>query len=418
MPVIPVITVLILSTLGMLSSVKAEPAYLVDHLDSVMIDPQLSLSELVNKTLQQYPDYKLIAALHQESEALNERGTRWIAGAPSVSLYYRDDFAGSDIGAHEFEGSVQVPIWNWGQREAGLNLAEYSQQSITYQLKSMKLKVAGLVRQALWQVKLAKLRHAIAEKSYHIAEQLSATVQRRVELGDLPRTDFLLAQSEVLQKKTDLIRAEAELMHARKQFSFLTQDNRLPAQINEKQSTLTQINNAHPGLAGITAIIAQKKARIAWFKARGSGQTNIALGGNTQRDSRTDSSVDSIVFSLSIPFGGQAYTAPLVAAANRAFVQAEMKKAHLHRALLAGIHEAEHELEVERAAQEIAMQMQANAQEHLKMANLSFSEGEINLMDFLKIQARSQRAISNAQESAIRLQRNIAFYNQAVGIMP
>ena len=36
----------------------------------------------------------------------------------------------------------------------------------------------------------------------------------------------------------------------------------------------------------------------------------------------------------------------------------------------------------ELAAQEIAIQMQANAQEQLKMANLSFSEGEINLMDF------------------------------------
>jgi len=418
MPVMPVIKVLILSTLGILSSVKAEPAYLVDHIDLIAIDPQLSLSDLVNKTLQQYPDYKLIAAMHQESEALNERGSRWVAGAPNVSLYYKDDFAGSDIGAYEFEGSVQVPIWNWGQRDAGLRLAEYSEQSIAYQVKSMELKVAGLVRKALWQMKLEQLRYGIAQKSYHLAEQLSVTVQRRVQLGDLPRTDFLLAQSEVLQKKTDLIYAEAELMHARKKFSFLVQDNKIPAQINETQSTLMKISDTHPDLAGISAVITQKKAKIAWLKAKGSGQTNIAIGGNKERDSRTDSSVDSIVFSLSVPFGGQAYSAPKVAAANKAFVQAEMEKAHLYRALLAEVHEAEHELEIERAAQEIAIQMQANAQEQLKMANLSFSEGEINLMDFLKIQARSLRAISNAQESAIRLQRDIAFYNQAVGVIP
>jgi outer membrane protein TolC len=62
--------------------------------------------------------------------------------------------------------------------------------------------------------------------------------------------------------------------------------------------------------------------------------------------------------------------------------------------------------------------MKSNAEEHLKMANSSFKAGEINLMDFLKIQARSLKAIKNAAESAIRLQRDIALYNQAVGVAP
>jgi len=40
------------------------------------------------------------------------------------------------------------------------------------------------------------------------------------------------------------------------------------------------------------------------------------------------------------------------------------------------------------------------------------------LMDYLRIQARAQSAIENAQESSVRFQRDIAFYNQAVGVMP
>jgi len=80
------------------------------------------------------------------------------------------------------------------------------------------------------------------------------------------------------------------------------------------------------------------------------------------------------------------------------------------------MHEAEHELEIERAQLQMASKMKENAEEHLKMANLSFIEGEINLMDFFKIQARSQNAIKQAEESVIRLQRNIALYNQSVGV--
>jgi hypothetical protein len=52
------------------------------------------------------------------------------------------------------------------------------------------------------------------------------------------------------------------------------------------------------------------------------------------------------------------------------------------------------------------------------MAQLSFSAGEINLMDLLKIQARSFNAIRHAKEHKVMLQKNIALYNQAVGVLP
>ena len=59
-----------------------------------------------------------------------------------------------------------------------------------------------------------------------------------------------------------------------------------------------------------------------------------------------------------------------------------------------------------------------NAKKLLKIAQVSFAAGEIELMDYLRIQARAQSAIENAQESSVRFQRDIAFYNQAVGVMP
>jgi hypothetical protein len=52
------------------------------------------------------------------------------------------------------------------------------------------------------------------------------------------------------------------------------------------------------------------------------------------------------------------------------------------------------------------------------MTYLSFSVGEINLMDLIRIQSRTQQAILSAKERAVMLQRDKALYNQAVGVMP
>ncbi|OQK15233.1 hypothetical protein AU255_18925 [Methyloprofundus sedimenti] len=418
MPIKLFIYVLLWSWVCFLSVSNAEETPIVDHVDLITIDPQLSLSDLVNQTLEKYPDYALIAAMNQESDALQERGNSWISGAPQLQTYYKDDFAGTNTGAYEFDGTIQVPVWNWGQRDAGLQLAEQAGQSAAQQMKVIKLNVAGLVREVLWLLKLEDLRYELAKKEFSLAERLMKTVQRRVDLGDIPRSDFLLAQSEFLQKKVDLIHQEAAVMHARKRYYFLTQTHKMPEQINEVQSTKTTINEAHPALAAINATIARKKAQVEWVKTQGSGQTTVAIGGVSERGSRNDSSINSIAFYVNVPFGGSAFLAPQIAAANREYVAAETEKMHTSRALLAQLHEAEHELEVELAQFEITQQMQTNAKEHLKMADISFVAGEINLTDFLRVQSQAQRAIKDAQESGIRLQRDIAFYNQVVGVMP
>ncbi|NOQ63021.1 MAG: TolC family protein [Methyloprofundus sp.] len=418
MPVLKFLSLFLLAYGGLSSVTQAESSFIVDHVDEIHINSQLTVAGLVSQTVEKYPDSAMLAAMYQESEALQKRGSRWLAGAASVSLYYKDDFAGSDFGAHEFEGMVQVPLWNWGQRDAGLYLGEQAEQSIEFQEQSIRLVVAGLVRQAVWGLKLEEFRHGMIEQRFHLAEKLFQTVEKRVRLGDLAKADLLLAKSELLRKKTQLIKQEAELMHARKGFSFLTKTDQFPEQCNESLSTQTDINLSHPALAAINAVIAKQKAEIEWIKAKGSGQTTFAIGGTTERGSRHQASTDSLTFNVNIPFGGSAYLAPNIAKANNAYVHAEVEKAHLYRRLSAELHEAEHALEVERANLEIVDNIQSNAQEHLRIASISFKAGEMNLMDFLRVQERSQRAIENAQESAIRLQRNIAFYNQALGLMP
>jgi hypothetical protein len=52
------------------------------------------------------------------------------------------------------------------------------------------------------------------------------------------------------------------------------------------------------------------------------------------------------------------------------------------------------------------------------MTRLSFSAGETNLIDLLKIQAKSLDSIRLAKEQEIMLQKNISLYNQEEGVQP
>jgi len=170
----------------------------------------------------------------------------------------------------------------------------------------------------------------------------------------------------------------------------------------------------------INSQIQRKQAELNAIKLVGSGQTNVAVGINSDRGNNDERSnqTESFIIGVTVPFGGSAHLAPQVAAVNVELNKLIAEREHMNRELEQAHHEAEHSLEVNRAQLAIANELQQVAEAHLKMTELSFSVGEINLMDLLKIQSRTQQAVLNAKQREVMLQRDIALYNQAVGVAP
>jgi len=165
-------------------------------------------------------------------------------------------------------------------------------------------------------------------------------------------------------------------------------------------------------------LIERKRAEIEAIRRAGAGQTTLSVGVNADHGDSRSNHTESFNIAVNMPFGGSAHLAPKIAAANVALNKLIAQRVQLFRDLEQGHHEAEHNLQVNRAELEIANQLKQIAEQHMKMTELSFSAGEINLIDFLKIQSRTQRAILNAKERSIALRRDIALYNQSVGVMP
>lgn len=402
-----------------LSSFNDEQKLLVQHVDEIEVDPALTLPQLLEQTVDAYPDRLINEALLQQAEAWQTRGDSWFAGSTALALEYADDRVANDLGSRQAAANLEFTIWMWGQRSAAQDVAERTLVSARKQSTALKLEVAHLLRTALWTIALAENRLQQARINLDISEQLLHKVERRVELGDLPRADLLLAQSDHLQNKALLTQAEAEVMHSRKAYASLTQSTRIPANYQETQSAVTEIQVDHPLLAASNALIARKQATIEWAKTTDSiNQPKAYVGAASNRDQRGGTDMQSVNVGVLIPFGHSTYDAPEIAAAQLEMNQALAQREHLRRLLEKTLHEAEHALEVNRVELKIAQELRSIAEQHLKMMQTSFEVGEINLLDLLKIQARSLEAIRNAKEQEVKLQHNIALYNQAVGVLP
>lgn len=395
----------------------ADSEYVVEHHDRIESDAALSLSKAVDLTLEKYPDATWLNSLEEEAAALAQRGDSWAAGASKAGLRFQEATSGT---LHYIDAAVEVPLWNIGQRDAEQKKAKLAESSALSQADAVKLRVAGLVRGALWNIALAGLSYEQAKIELDITDQLVAKVQRRVELGDLPRADLLLAQSESLQKRSAVTQAQAELMHARKRYTTITQMTKIPGDYQEKLVALTEIQQNHPVLVAVNSQIERKQAELNALKLTGSGQTNVAVGVNSDQFTNDERSNHTASFNIGVivPFGGDAHLAPHVAAINVELNKLIAEREQLSRDLEQAHHEAEHNLEVNRVELGIANELRRVAEDHLKMTQASFSVGEINLMDLLRIQTRTQQAVLNAKQRSVMLQRDIALYNQAVGVMP
>ena len=388
----------------------------VDHHDTMVVDNGLSLSKLIDLTLEKYPDVTWLSALEEEAAALAERSQSWTAGASQASVGYQSI---SSFKLNYGTANVQVPLWNLGQRHAQNYLATKAETSAAMQAVSVKLRVAGLVRSALWAVALANIRYEQAKAELSVYEKLLVTIKHRVESGDLPRTDDLLAQTELLQKRSVYTLAEAELMHARKRYSSITQLNKIPASFEEALAPLKELGHNHPSLIALNSQIDVKQAELAATKAIGSGQTSVIAGllSDEGQDARSNKA-EFFNVGVSMPFGGSAHTQPHIAAINVELNKLIAEREQLHRDLEQAHHEAEHNLEVNEVELGNANEQKKVSEQLLSMTELAFSVGEISLMDLLKIQSRTQQAILTAKERVVMMQRDKALYNQSVGILP
>ncbi len=386
--------------------------------DSVLISPSLTLPGVVNEALQHDPNGVLTEAYLAEARALDRRASSLIAGNPVVALHYQSDKMRTDQGFHEWEGSLELPLWHFGQRSASRDVADSASQAAAAAGNVQHLRVAGAVREALWDLAIAQERRTLAEQSLHTAQQLEQDVEKRVKAGDLAKSDLLLARDETLLKQDDFYLADAEWLHAQKRYRMLTGLPEYPASFTEPLTEQSTIDDHHPVLAELRARMEQAQAELRRVEKSSSDNTQLIVGTRRTRDTYNSENIDSLGVGVRIPIGTSSHNGPRIAAASTAFAESQARYERAKRELDLALHEAHHNLETLREQLKLADEQNTIMQESLRMSRIAFRTGEIDLAQLLRIQSRAFNAERNLEVRKLEVEQAVARYNQAIGVTP
>lgn len=397
---------------------EAFPPIHIDHDDVLEGSTTLSMFQVLEAAYARNPQQKLLQALDGEAQASYTRAKSMLPMAPAVGVRHVNDSLSSGRGEREWEAGLDLPVWLPGQRAARQVVADHAQEGVAASREGFMMQLAGLVRDTVWDVAMRENDLKLAQYRHENAQAIHKDVMARFKAGELPRTDTMLAEDETLKAQAAVIRAEAEVKHARHRYTQLTGLDILPARPTEDLASIRTLQDNHPLLkeARTKLALAEDEVHLVNIEKRENPMVNV--GTRTIRGGFDTQFNSALTVSLRIPFDAEVRSAPMLAAANTNLARASAELERLHLVMQTMLHEAMHNLEVTHEELEIATRQRDLAQENLRLSRKAFLLGESDLVSLMRIQALATEAERAYRSRQTQMKWDIAKYNQAVGVLP
>lgn len=375
----------------------------------------LSLREALERAWERALQGRMAEARRHVAAARHSAASAGFPEPPSVALAEKNDRFGHNVGLREREIELALPLWLPGQRNARMTVAAEEIAEVEATIAVDRLDLAGKLREAVWEVALAKAEADIARERLATAEKLKAEVARRVQAGDLARTDSLLAQEETLAASIALADAQNRERQAMERYRLLTGLDRLPS---PREEELAPAMGEHPRLRLAQAAILRAQAEMRLAREERRNPPELSIAAIQSRESSVAANTNTLRLAIRIPFATDAHHAPKIATANAELVRAEAE----YRQTLA---ELDFELSLAQAAlahaeaAHRAAQLRAGlATERLALQEKAFALGELALSEFMRVRAAANEARLEQLRASHLLAAARARVNQARGIMP
>ena len=388
-----------------------------DHMDTLQVNASLKFHDVLEKTIARNP---LQAALVSRDFMVSARqlgAHAMLPSTPAFNVLHQNDALSRGRGEREWQAELELPIWLPSQRNNRLKVADATQSNVAASRESLRLQVAGMLREAVWDIAFNENNNALTSNKLALASKLQLDVEKRYQAGEMAKTDAMLAQQETLRAEKEQLLAEAELMHARHRYFLLTGLREFPANFTEQQSVLEDYSQSSIWLEAQSKLgLAETERTLAQVESH----ENLQLLLNMRRSQGAfDNTVnDSVGLKVRIPFDQEARAAAIRAVAEIHVGTALSEQELLRKSLETMMHEAEHNLNVSRVELKIVSKYYEIAKDSARLAQKAFQLGETDLVSLLRVQAQTyetERAFTTRQ---IQVPWDIARYNQAVGVLP
>lgn len=392
-----------------LSSTMLSQAVLADQTEP------LTLKTLTDYVFLNHPGRQAESSMDALAQSRAALAGQLFAEPLGLSVNHYNDVIGSSDGLQEWETSVEMPIWLPGEKRQQQNLSRHLAAEVPYYQQRLRLEASAQVREHVWQVMLAaaKVRHA--EVLQENAENLLNNVENRVKGGDLAQSEALLAQTHQLEMRSSLEAAKMQLQQSLNQYQYLTGQQVLPDEIEERLPLSQTIELDHPLLAELTQQIARQRSVIANARYDNARHPSLSLGVKRERDEHADPYNNSIGVGISFALNDEQYQQPAIAEASRQLAELQIAQQQQKRQLEANLLAAmDHYKSLEQRQALLKEQFEVS-QQYVAMQQRSFDMGGIDLTSLLRSQEVTDKHRHQLLQLEIEIQQQIARINQIAG---
>lgn len=376
-----------------------------------------TLRDAVERAWARQPANQAQTARAEEFAAKRDAAQALFPEAPTFSVGNRSDRLNRNQGAREWEAEIALPLWLPGEqgRQGAIVSAELDQYNAA--LVAAKLKVAGEVRDAYWQTRLAENELALARRKAEEAVALAADVERRVKAGDLARVDLNQAKAAEHLARAALTDTEARTFRARQGFDVLTGLSTLPGGEETLAADVVNIDN-HPLLAPLHRAVAITQAKLNLAAQSSRNSPELELGARRERSSFDDTYANSLQLRFRLPFATDARNKPRIAAANAELIEAHAAFGLERAKLTAELEAARRELAQAREVLRLTETRFALAADTQQLLAKAFALGELDLISRLRAENERFEAELSFTRTRLEAARAVSRLNQALGVLP
>jgi outer membrane protein, heavy metal efflux system len=376
-----------------------------------------SLRDAVDAAWARSPQGQSAAARSEEFLARQNAANAWLADAPALTLAQRSDRLNGNAGRREDEIELSLPLKPWNGRAADQALASAARNQWSGALQQAKWELAGEVREAYWNARLAEIERSVAQRKAEESASIAGDVARRVKAGELARIDLNRAEAD--RDAAQIARVEAEIKAARAAQGFTQLTGlALGASAPEIASTAPLNLDTHPVYSAQTAALETAKARADQTAKVSRDPLELTLSTIRERGDFVEPYKSSLRVGIRIPFSTQSRNAPRIAEAGAARIETEAALPLLEQRV-----KAEHVAARNAVSQwtdliKLAERRTALTGDTAALLEKSFRLGESDLPARLRAESERFDALRELERARIELARATSKLNQSLGLLP
>ncbi|PLA74602.1 hypothetical protein CYQ88_04630 [Hydrogenovibrio sp. SC-1] len=374
----------------------------------------LSYSDLLPKIINKIPQKKQGISYQALAKANQKYANSWIAGDVELNLRHENAGIIGNQSDNSWEFGARMPIWKSGQADSLEQLGSTYQTLAELSNQTLRLTASGKLRQLVWAYRKAQVQLTFAQQNLEQTQSLVNFITQKVDAGESPKFDLLVAQKSKMQFQQTLSQQQANFAIAKQNLIRWTGQDELPMPLAEKQ---VKVAGSHPQSELNRSLVEIEKARLSLIKAQKGANPSLFIG--SRNEAAGDGSADKqfLIAEISLPLGLDPGADARSSEQNQLLTDAQMRQTQVEQNLALTILRAERNLQAAQEIEKLAQQQIGLSEEAMLLAETAYQQGETTIQSLLLAKKQFFDDQLNNELAKLNHLEAIANLNQAQGVI-